>query len=447
MSVFDLWNPLMPTTSIRSIVWENDGGGGSGGSSGGDRRPAKAKALDKSGSNVPTFGSLAEASRAGYHGQTVNIEGKGLQNVSFGDKDYDAQMAAASNAANAANTGGIPSLINDSSARDYGFIDSLLMGFGFKDRTPEYYAGTADTLARQYGPERAQTYINEMRDKGNITTDLANALMESTTILGEDSIRRGLITDDTYIKNPIYKQMLETAGGVSSSNDGGSGSNQTDGDQIDGDQTDGDQTDGEEEDTGPPSSMDFRFFGGYQPIARSDVLVPSSFQNQDIYRPNPRLDPIFPQRPEPVYGLYDDVVSGGFDYGDGGFTPGLISGPRTVDPGMNYGGGELAQAPAEDMVKRSELLNDPNYRGDGTNFGMVMPATPGPQMPGQGQFNSMQELMEYQQQYPMANLMGEYQRLRALEGGAVQPVTLPQRGVASLFNEQAPRYMYEGIMG
>ena len=74
-------------------------------------------------------------------------------------------------------------------------------------------------------------------------------------------------------------------------------------------------------------------------------------------------------------------------------------------------------------------------------------ATPGPQMPGQGQFATMQELMEYQQKYPSANLMGEYQRLKALEGGAAQPAVLPQRGVASLMGGQpATEAMYQGIM-
>ena len=144
------------------------------------------------------------------------------------------------------------------------------------------------------------------------------------------------------------------------------------------------------------------------------------------------MDPIFPKPPPPPsYGLFAG---------------------QPIDAGMNYGGGALSQAPAEDMIARPELLSDPNYRGDGTNFGMVMPqgfaanVTPGPQMPGQGQFGSMQELMEYQQQNPGMNLIGEYQRLRALEGGPPEPVVLPQRGIASLFNEQAPRYMYQGIM-
>jgi hypothetical protein len=44
----------------------------------------------------PTFKNLTEASKAGYHGQAVNIAGKGVQKVSFGDSSYDKKMAAAS---------------------------------------------------------------------------------------------------------------------------------------------------------------------------------------------------------------------------------------------------------------------------------------------------------------------------------------------------------------
>jgi len=38
---------------------------------------------------APTFKSLKAAAEAGYHGKSVNIEGKGLQKVAFADKEYD----------------------------------------------------------------------------------------------------------------------------------------------------------------------------------------------------------------------------------------------------------------------------------------------------------------------------------------------------------------------
>lgn len=45
---------------------------------------------------APTFKSLKAAAEAGYHGKSVNIEGKGLQKVAFADKEYDKKMAARS---------------------------------------------------------------------------------------------------------------------------------------------------------------------------------------------------------------------------------------------------------------------------------------------------------------------------------------------------------------
>jgi len=42
---------------------------------------------------APTFKSLKAAAEAGYHGKSVNIEGKGLQKVAFADKQYDKKMA------------------------------------------------------------------------------------------------------------------------------------------------------------------------------------------------------------------------------------------------------------------------------------------------------------------------------------------------------------------
>jgi len=50
-----------------------------------------------SGSSAPVatstvFDSLAQASKAGYHGQNVNIKGKGVQKVKFSDPKFDAAM-------------------------------------------------------------------------------------------------------------------------------------------------------------------------------------------------------------------------------------------------------------------------------------------------------------------------------------------------------------------
>jgi len=48
---------------------------------------------------TPTFNSLAAAAKAGYHGQAVNIAGKGLQKVEFKDSNYDKQMSNVSSTA------------------------------------------------------------------------------------------------------------------------------------------------------------------------------------------------------------------------------------------------------------------------------------------------------------------------------------------------------------
>jgi hypothetical protein len=59
-----------------------------------------------------------------------------------------------------------------SSAPDVGIVDSILMGFGLKEKTPEYYAATADTIARTQGEDRAQQYVDDIGGNLNITTGL-----------------------------------------------------------------------------------------------------------------------------------------------------------------------------------------------------------------------------------------------------------------------------------
>tara|TARA_B100000424_G_scaffold101479_1_gene76280 strand:- start:2372 stop:3280 length:909 start_codon:yes stop_codon:yes gene_type:complete len=117
-----------------------------------------------------------------------------------------------------------------------------------------------------------------------------------------------------------------------------------------------DPENGEDEKT--PS--DFNFFGGYQPVTREDVLQDSMFQGDSITNvttPFPRLDPIFPQRPQPDLDRTIPV------------RPTPISTIPPYDPRMNFAPSRFPQ---------------PNYY---------------------------------------------------------------ERGIASLFNQQAPRYMFEGIMG
>ena len=75
---------------------DDDNGGGGNDSGGGSNN-------NNNNDSTPTFNSLSEASEAGYHGEAVNIRGKGLQKVEFADDNYNQQMA---NVSAAANTGG-----------------------------------------------------------------------------------------------------------------------------------------------------------------------------------------------------------------------------------------------------------------------------------------------------------------------------------------------------
>ena len=117
------WNLFEPST------W-GDGKGFEGFTSSSSSSPASNNSDDND--STPTFNSLSEASKAGYHGQAVNIAGKGLQKVEFADDSYNTQMSNASAAAS-----------NDSP----GIIDSILMSIGAKDKTPGYNAAVASNPA------------------------------------------------------------------------------------------------------------------------------------------------------------------------------------------------------------------------------------------------------------------------------------------------------------
>lgn len=54
---------------------------------------------------------------------------------------------------------------NDGDA-DVGFMNSLLMGFGLRDRTDDYYRATMDTIRRTRGPQAAEQYRQQMQGKG-----------------------------------------------------------------------------------------------------------------------------------------------------------------------------------------------------------------------------------------------------------------------------------------
>ena len=92
---YSLFNPLFD----RRVFMGEPSGGGGGGSSSSDSGSSSSSSSSKK-DDPPTFKNLTEASKAGYHGQAVNIEGKGLQKVEFANKDYEKKMAVASAKAN-----------------------------------------------------------------------------------------------------------------------------------------------------------------------------------------------------------------------------------------------------------------------------------------------------------------------------------------------------------
>ena len=138
--------------------------------SGGSSKKSGSGSKSKSNkSSTPTFKSLSEAAKAGYHGQAVNIAGKGKQKVSFGDKSYDKKMAAASKAASkSSSSGGIKSLGTALKNAPKNIASDIGMGLGLKDRDADYYRRTANTIARTQGADAANQYIKQMTAKGGL---------------------------------------------------------------------------------------------------------------------------------------------------------------------------------------------------------------------------------------------------------------------------------------
>ena len=334
------------------------------------------------------FTDMFDGGGPGKSGDTYSNE----DNSSL-DEDGDGHISHAE-AGNQNLAGGIDGSTNDgflqgvfspNAGRDdnpdrVGLIDSVMMGIGLTDKTPAYYATTANTIAANQGQGAAQSYLGRLAEDGTISADQFTSFSDSASQV------------------PISEQLQNSGDG-----DGGGG----DGTVDDGTVDDGTVDDGG--DDGPQYTPMKPFYGGYQPSTRADTLVPSQGRGIGSFLPNPRLDPIFPQQPPPDFDYYiDDGPE--FD--------------KTFPPGY-----DAMPVPFETLNPLTGLPQT-----DSTNSG--------------GQFNSLAELDAFQQQNPSANLMTEYQRLRALQGGIPAVAQLPNQGVASIFgNEQAPQSMYQGIMG
>lgn len=80
---------------------------------------------------TPSFKSLKDAAEAGYHGKAVNIEGKGVQKVSFEDTAYNKEMARRSAAASggggsgSSSSSGARNVVSSAANTGKGFIETL----------------------------------------------------------------------------------------------------------------------------------------------------------------------------------------------------------------------------------------------------------------------------------------------------------------------------------
>jgi hypothetical protein len=160
---------------------DDSGGGSSGGgssdsgsssSSGGSSSSAPAPSKKK---DPPTFKNLTEASKAGYHGQAVNIGGK-LQKVEFAKGSYNDKMKKVSAAANKKSTVGSLSAAESSAKKSSSastskssgkkttggteytvgkntFYDSIMSGdFDAESLLPPTGTDTGDKLSKPYKP-------------------------------------------------------------------------------------------------------------------------------------------------------------------------------------------------------------------------------------------------------------------------------------------------------
>ena len=325
------------------------------------------------------------------------------------------------------NDGFLQSVFSPNAGRDdnpdrVGLIDSVMMGIGLTDKTPAYYATTANTIAANQGQGAAQSYLGRLAEDGTISADQFTSFSDSASQV------------------PISEQLQNSGDG-----DG-------DGTVDDGTVDDGTVDDGGEDD-GPQYTQMKPFYGGYQPSTRADTLVPSQGRGIGSFLPNPRLDPIYPQQPPPDFDYYIDDGPGfppfdpGFNIDPGPFNPG--PGPFNPDPGFNIDPG-----PVDDKIYIDDGF-PPIDPGLGRNFDFGAPANLGdthynPELDttytyqekpdGQGGFYSGWDITQ-----------GTGPEMVLHGGGGSQGLMnndMSAQGVGDLFgNEQAPPYMYQGIMG
>ena len=307
---------------------------------------------------IPAYWTLTEPSTwgdgAGYEGMG-NFNASDNDNTSYTDTSSIAGISEAS---------GVNYTGNDDNDQNVGFIDSIAMGTGFKDKTPAYYNTTAQTIAASQGPQAAQNYLNNLFEDGTISSSSHGVFSNAASQVPINEMLQNDNNNDNNNNNTVVVD---------------------DGTVDDGTVTE----DGEPQYTYMPP-----FYGGYQASTAADTLVPSGGAG---------IASFVPPRP-PIQPVQQTL--------------------NTIQPTP------LPQAGGLLPVETTDYTNPmTGVIGEAPVFS--------------GGFNSMEELTAYQNQNPTANLMGEYQRLKALQGGNTTAA-----GVGSVFgNEPAQPYMYQGIMG
>ena len=99
---------------------------------------------------------------------------------------------------------------------------------------------------------------------------------------------------------------------------------------------------------------------------------------------------------------------------------------------------DMSQAMADQAAQQQMAQNEYQQGMNAMTSGKGGPQTMA--QPGGGQFSSMEQLMEFQKANPSMNLMGEYQRLQGLGGGAPTQPPMPQYGGGGLAALLAKRF-------
>ena len=141
----------------------------------------------------PSFKSLKDAAEAGYHGKAVNIEGKGVQKVSFEDTAYNKEMARRSAAASG---GGGSGSSSSSGARNTGkgFIETLksIPGGIVNDISMGFSANPFANRDKQRENLAAKGYTSAQIDDYFARTDATIARNEAENAARGDRDDRGI---------------------------------------------------------------------------------------------------------------------------------------------------------------------------------------------------------------------------------------------------------------